>query len=103
MRKKLEEYVKMGANDSEIQRMESALPKERIEQFNSLMEGMKKTGIDALSNPELFKTPAKDAFDSATKNLKETLDEVQDIVPKNVSDISIAPKIPSVPILPSAE
>lgn len=90
----------MGASDSEIQRMESALPKERIEQFNSLMEGVKKTGIDALSNPELFKTPAKGAFDSATKNVRTTLDGVKELIPKNVTDVPALPTLPVVPSIP---
>ncbi len=74
MRKKLREYVEMGANRSEIERLESALPKDRIDSFNATMESLRAKGFKELSNPELFVTPSKSLFDQATKGVGEVLD-----------------------------
>lgn len=81
IRKKVREYVEAGAKDSELKNLESALPKEKVEQFNSAMEELKKLGVEGLSDPSLFLSESKEIFDSATNGVKSTLDGVQKLLP----------------------
>lgn len=64
----------MGANRSEIERLESALPQERIDSFNTVMETLRTQGFEELSDPNLFVSPSKSFFDQATKGVGSVLD-----------------------------
>lgn len=74
IRKRLREYVDMGANRAEIERLESSLPKDRIDSFNAVMESLRSKGFKEFSNPDLFISPSKSLFDQATKGVGTVLD-----------------------------
>lgn len=84
IRKKLREYVADGADEAELKKLESSLPKEKIEEFNSVMDGLKKKGFEGLSDPSLFMSPPKAVFDNATNSVKSALDSVEKLIPSIV-------------------
>lgn len=80
-RQKLSEYIKAGADKETLRALESSLPSEKIELFNSTMDAIKKKGLEELSDPNLFMSDSKTLFDSATNGVKSILDDVQKLVP----------------------
>lgn len=54
IRKKIREYVRQGADEAELNRIESALPTERIDRFNAVMERLKARGFEELSKDDFF-------------------------------------------------
>lgn len=80
-RQKLSEYIRAGADKEALKGLESSLPSEKIELFNSTMDALKKKGLKELSDPNLFMSDTKSLFDSATNGVKSVLDDVQKFVP----------------------
>lgn len=81
-RQKLSEYIRAGADKEALKGLESSLPSEKIELFNSTMDAIKKKGLEELSDPNLFMSESKTLFDNATNGVKSVLDGVQNLVPK---------------------
>lgn len=80
-RQKLSEYIRAGADKEALKGLESSLPSEKIELFNSTMDALKKKGLKELSDPNLFMSDTKSLFDNATNGVKSVLDDVQKLVP----------------------
>lgn len=80
-RQKLSEYIRAGADKEALKGLESSLPAEKVELFNSTMDAIKKKGFDTLSDPNLFMSDTKTLFDDATDGVKSVLDGVQKLVP----------------------
>ncbi len=80
-RQKLSEYIKAGADKETLRAIESSLPSEKVELFNSTMDAIRKKGFEKLSDPNLFMSDSKAIFDTATDGVKSVLDDVQKLVP----------------------
>ncbi|MFZ3232425.1 MAG: FecR domain-containing protein [Patescibacteria group bacterium] len=80
-RQKLSEYIRAGADQEAVRRIESKLPTDKMDRFNSVMDSLKKKGFDTLSDPNLFMTQPKAVLDSATDAAKSAIEDVRKLVP----------------------
>lgn len=75
----IDSYIKSGVNAGELQKIQNALPKEKIEEMNSKIEEWKKRGFDILSEQEwtkkVLEIDEKGIMDNI-KKFNETLDSL---------------------------